>query len=65
MAAAGLGVFALTLRILLIGMSVKVPAGAAGTAAGAGTDGAAVGAGAACQKGNTFHLIKIHEAPLD
>lgn len=36
-------VFALTLRMLLIGMSVKVPAGAAGAAAGA----AAAGVGAA------------------
>lgn len=39
--------FALTLRMLLIGMSVKVPAGAAGAAAGAGAAGAAAGVGAA------------------
>lgn len=39
-------VFALTLRMLLIGMSVKVPAGAAGAAAGAGAAGAAAGVGA-------------------
>lgn len=45
-------VFALTLRMLLIGMSVKVPAGAAGAAAGAGAARAAAGGGAgatACQ----------------
>lgn len=40
-------VFALTLRMLLIGMSVKVPAGAAGAAAGAGAAGAAAGVGTA------------------
>lgn len=40
-------VFALTLRMLLIGMSVKVPAGAAGAAAGAGAAGVAAGVGAA------------------
>lgn len=45
--------FALTLRMLLIGMSVKVPAGAAGAAAGARAAGAAAGVGTAataCQR---------------
>lgn len=42
--------FALTLRMLLIGISVKVPAGAAGAAAAcAGAAGAAAGVVAACQ----------------
>lgn len=62
-------VSALTLRMLLIGMSVKVPAGAAGAAAGAGAAGAAAGVGAAataCQhKLFDLHLKRTFHQNLE
>lgn len=51
----------LTLRMLLMGMSVKIPAGAPAAVVGAGAAAAAVvgAAATACQRKQTFYFICI------
>ena len=56
-------VFALTLRMLLIGMSVKVPADAAGAPAGAGAAAAGVGAAATVCQQKGFHCHASKKKP--